>query len=143
MCPQDTRKNFKPAKSSSHSTPSTQLFLAQVLSPLLETHRTDKPLHNPPQGEARPKALLSPGAISYHIDELRLTRLHTAALQTSTEFIARYNITICLALKTKFDVYWLHFGTVKQHFYAYEKILRIGQNGPHEKIIRFFMHYNV
>lgn len=95
ICPQDTRKNFKPVKSSSseaHSTPSTQLFLTQVLFPLLETHRTDKPLHELLQVEAKTKALSSPGAISYHIDELRLTRLHTAALQISTEHMARYNI---------------------------------------------------
>ena len=97
MCPQDTRKNFKPAKTSSssssasHSTPSTQLFLAQVLSHLLETHSAGKPLHEPPQGGARTKALLSSEAISCHIDELRFTRVHTAALQISTEHIARYD----------------------------------------------------
>ena len=96
MCPQDTRKNFKPAKSPSsssatHSTPSTQLFLAQVLSPLLETYSAGKPLHELPQGVARTKALLSSEAISHHIDELRLTHLHTAALQISTEHIARYD----------------------------------------------------
>ena len=93
MSPQDTRKNFKPVKfsSSTHITPSTQLFLAQVLSPLLETHSAAKPLHESPQGVARTKAtLLSAEAISYHIDELRLTRVHTAALQRSTEHIARY-----------------------------------------------------
>ena len=98
-CPHDTRKNFKPAKSSSscslssaaaHCTPSTQQFLAQVLSPLLETHSDDKPLHQSPQGGARTKAaLLSPEAISYHIDELRLTHVHTTAVQISIENIAR------------------------------------------------------
>ena len=111
MCPQDTRKNFKPSKSSpssssagAHCTPSTQQFLAQVLSPLLETHSTaaGRPLHETlPQGVAQTKALLlSSEAISYHIDELRLSLVHTAAVQRSAEHIARYdhyNVIILLS----------------------------------------------
>ena len=96
MCPQDTRKNFKPSKSSSsstnssagtHCTPSMQRFIARVLSPLLETHSAaaDKPLP-----ESTTKAmLLSSEAISYHVDELRLSLVHTAAVQRSAEHIAR------------------------------------------------------
>ena len=102
MCPQDTRKNFKPSKSSSsssssssnssagtHCTPSTQQFLVQVLSPLLETHSAEaaKPL---PESTTKAK-LLSSEAISYHIDELRLSLVHTAAVQRSADLIARYD----------------------------------------------------
>ena len=118
MCPQDTRKNFKPSKSSpssssagAHCTPSTQQFLAQVLSPLLETHSTaaGRPLHETlPQGVAQTKALLlSSEAISYHIDELRLSLVHTAAVQRSAEHIARYDhLKSCPLIHSQFHNFW-------------------------------------
>jgi hypothetical protein len=58
-----------------------------------------------------------------------------------------YDICIEVALDMFYmDSYPVHYGTptVKRHFYAREKIMRIGQNGPLDKFTRFlFMRLNV
>ena len=89
VSPQDTRRKFKPAKTSeAQSTQSVQLFLTRVLPPL-ENPSTQLQLTEPAQQRSS-RTLPSAQVISYHIDELRLNLPHTAALQRSIEHIARY-----------------------------------------------------
>ena len=86
---QDSRKSFKPSKSSdTHTTQSVQLFLTQVLPPL-ENHGTEAPLTGD-NFHQNDKALPSPEAISYHIDRLRLSQCCSAALHRSIEHMERY-----------------------------------------------------
>lgn len=89
MSPQDTRRNFRPAKTSeAYTTQSVDLFLTRVLPPH-ETCHTKKP-HSEPPLHTKFKTIPSLESISYHIDELRLSIPHTAALQRSIEHITRY-----------------------------------------------------
>ena len=89
MSPQDTRRNFRPAKTSDvHTTQSVDIFLTRVLLPL-EICPTKKPYSEPPPC-TKCVSVPSLESISYHVDDLRLSLHHTAALQRSIEHIARY-----------------------------------------------------
>lgn len=90
ISPQDTRKNFKPFKTLEvHTTQSVHLLLTGVLPPL-GSDGTNKPLSEPLHTCIN--TLPSPEVISYHIDDLRLSLILTAALQRSIEHITRYLI---------------------------------------------------
>ena len=89
VSPQDTRRNFRPAKTSEiHTTQTVDLFLTRVLPPL-ETCQTKKP-HSEPPPHTKCKTIPSLESISYHIDDLRLSTPHTVALQRSIEHLSRY-----------------------------------------------------